>query len=368
MLTSGETGGIESLCRDIARFGRLEHGFCFVTGGGAVYEQMKREGRTVYCLADEGRKLSLHKLKMLKKILAEYDAVVVHHEDPFLKMYYIALKKKFKGCGVTIVHSCYDDSMSAYRNRVKRFIYERITQKCFDVSDKVWYVSNAGRESCHRLYSVAQDKEKVIYNGVSPEFLEKADENRLKLNVDGTYRITYIGRLVKVKGVDLLVQAVAEIAKEKIVTLDVVGDGEERANLEELAQRLGIAENVHFYGRQADVGKFLNKSDIFVYPSVWQEVFGISIVEAMAHGLPCVANNVGGIPEIVEDGKSGFLTKEPTANGLAEAVRRVIGLYENGGIEEVSRNAKARAQKFSVQRTCDLMEGELTGSESADYQ
>jgi glycosyltransferase involved in cell wall biosynthesis len=258
--------------------------------------------------------------------------------------------------------------MSAYRNRVKRFIYERITQKCFDVSDKVWYVSNAGRESCHRLYRVAQDKEKVIYNGVSPEFLEKADENRLKSDADGAYRITYIGRLVKVKGVDLLIQAVAKISREKSVFLDVVGDGEERTNLEELAKRLGIAENVQFYGRQPDVTGFLKKSDIFVYPSVWQEVFGISIVEAMAYGLPCVANNVGGIPEIIEDGKNGFLTKEPTANGLEETMRRVIWLYENGGIDEVSRCAKARAQEFSVRRTCDLMEGELTGCESADYQ
>jgi glycosyltransferase involved in cell wall biosynthesis len=116
------------------------------------------------------------------------------------------------------------------------------------------------------------------------------------------------------------------------------------------------------------VTKFLNKSDIFAYPSVCQEVFGISIVEAIAHGLPCVANNVGGIPEIIEDGKSGFLTTESTAKGIAEAIRRVIRLYEDGGIEDISRNAKARAQEFSVQRTCDLMEGELTGFESADYQ
>jgi glycosyltransferase involved in cell wall biosynthesis len=368
MLTSGEAGGIESLCRDIARFGRLEHGFCFVTGGGAVYEQMKREGRTVYCLADAGRKLSLRKFRMLKKIWADYDAVIVHHEDPFLKMYYIALKKGFNGCGVTMVHSCYGDSMMAYRNRVKKFIYERITQKCFDVSDRVWYASNAGRESCHRLYRVAQDKEKIIYNGVSPEFLSQANENRLKSNADGTYRITYVGRLVKIKGVDLLVQAVADIAGEKNVVLDVVGDGEERSNLEEMAEKLGVAENVHFHGQQADVGRFLKKSDMFVYPSVCQEVFGISIVEAMAYGLPCVANNVGGIPEIIEDGKNGFLTKTPTAGALAETIRRVIRLYENGGIDEISRCAKARAQEFSVQRTCNLMEGELTGCESADYQ
>jgi glycosyltransferase involved in cell wall biosynthesis len=215
---------------------------------------------------------------------------------------------------------------------------------------------------------VEQDKEKVIYNGISPEFLEKADTNRIKSNADGTYRITYIGRLVKIKGVDLLIRAVAEIAGEKNVVLDVVGDGAERKALEELSEKLGTDENVHFHGQQADVGQFLKKSDIFVYPSVCQEVFGISIVEAMAYGLPCVANNVGGIPEIIEDGKNGFLTKEPTVKGIAEAIRRVAGLYENGGIEEISRCAKARAQEFSVRRTCDLMEGELTGCESADYQ
>jgi glycosyltransferase involved in cell wall biosynthesis len=220
-------------------------------------------------------------------------------------------------------------------------------------------VSKVGRESCHRLYSVAQDKERIIYNGVSPKFLEKANENRLKSNADGTYRITYIGRLVKIKGVDLLIQAVAEIVAQKNVILDVVGDGEERADLEKLAEQLGIAENVHFHGQQAEVGRFLEQADIFVYPSVCQEVFGISIVEAMAYGLPCIANNVGGIPEIIENGKNGFLTKEPTVKGLAETIRRVTELYENGGIEALSGNAKARAQEFSLQRTCGEMESEL---------
>jgi glycosyltransferase involved in cell wall biosynthesis len=359
MLTGGEVGGIESLCRDIARFGRQEHGFCFVTDRGDVYEQMKREGRRVYCLADEGRKLSLRKLKILKKIWADYDAVIVHHGDPFLRFYYVILKKITGKVGVSMVHSCYGDETQISGNKVKNYFRNCIFQKCFDVSDAVWYVSNAGRESCHRIYSVAQDKEKVIYNGISPEFLEKADENRIKSNADGTYRITYIGRLVKIKGVDLLIQAVAEIAGEKNVVLDVVGDGVERKALEELAEKLGIAENVHFLGQQADVGQFLKKSDIFVYPSVCQEVFGISIVEAMAYGLPCVANNVGGIPEIIEDGKNGFLTKEATAKGIAEAVRRVIRQYENGGIDEISKNAKVRAQEFSVRRTCGLMESEL---------
>ena len=111
-------------------------------------------------------------------------------------------------------------------------------------------------------------------------------------------------------------------------------------NLEELSKDLGIGSITTFYGQQKDVIPFLKQADIFVYPSVCQEVFGISIVEAMAFGIPCISNNIGGIPEIIENEKSGF---------ICESTKRI----KNNKIINISEKAKERAAQYSIKNTVD---------------
>lgn len=357
LLTSGESGGIESLCRDIGRYGKQEHAFCLVTKGGVICEQMRYEGRTVFNLEQEGGKFSIRKLKHLKAISKNYDVIIVHHGDPFLKLYYILLKKMTNIYGVTMVHSCYGDESQVHHRGLKKLIYESVFQKCFDVSDAIWFVSRAGLESCRKVYQVAEGKSRIIYNGIAPEFLKKASENQVSAKVQ--YQITYIGRLEKVKGIGLLIQAFADVVKDRDVVLSIVGDGTERTALETQIARLHLTERVQFHGQQLDVSGFLRQTAIFVYPSTCQEVFGISLVEAMAHGIPCIANAVGGIPEIIKNDENGFLTEEPSAEEIARLIRKVICLYENGQIEVICQKAKETAQSFSIADTCDRMEQEL---------
>lgn len=179
------------------------------------------------------------------------------------------------------------------------------------------------------------------------------------------YNITYIGRLEHIKGVNLLIGAFAAVCLEHDVRLSIVGAGTERDKLEALVRSLNIEDKVTFYGQQVDIHPYLSDASIFVYPSTWEEVFGISIIEAMAYGLPCIANNVGGIPEIIKDGENGFLTKEPTEEQVAFLIKKVIGMYERGEIESLSRNARDTAQRFSVVNTCRSIEGELDNTRVA---
>lgn len=357
LLTSGETGGIESLCRDIGRYGKLDHTFCFVTKGGVVYRQMKQEGIDVHDLGNLGRKLSVKKFLFLKKLSRDYDVVIVHHDDPFLKFYFILLKMLDKKYAVTMVHSCYgDESQNEYRG-VKRWVAFFIFQKCFDVSDKIWFVSKAGKISCLTKYKVEEQRSKIIYNGISPQFIEKGAEN--KIYSKDFYNIVYIGRLSKEKGVHLLIQAFSKIEDKYNVRLSIIGEGKEKEELEKLVLKLEMKEKVKFYGQQLDVGQFLEKASIFVYPSTCQEVFGISIVEAMAYGVPCIANRVGGIPEIIENNKNGFLTDTPTSEKIADLISKVVVMYETGEIDNISDDAKATAEKFSICETCEKIESEL---------
>ena len=372
LLTSGKIGGIESLCRDIGRYGKMNHIFCFLTAGGAVCEDMQNQGMDVVNLEKYGGKFSLKKISILRKKAMECNVIIVHHKDPFVRLYYIILKKLTKKYAVSMVHSSGVDELSMRYNRLKHLTYRMIVQKSLDISDAVWFVSHACKASCNESYKVEDSKSKVIYNGISPEFFRKASErvseraSEHSLKYGKPYNITYTGRLEHIKGVNLLIGAFAAVCLEYDVRLSIVGDGTERDKLEALVRSLNIEDKVTFYGQQVDIHPYLSDASIFVYPSTCEEVFGISIIEAMAYGLPCIANNVGGIPEIIIDGENGFLTKEPTEEQIAFLIKRVIGMYERGEIESLSRNARDTAQRFSVVNTCRSIEGELDNTKCGE--
>ena len=182
-----------------------------------------------------------------------------------------------------------------------------------------------------------------------------------KLPIDKPYKITYIGRLNYVKGVDYLIRAVSIVKEKYPISVSIVGDGPDRNNLETLSKDIGVSDVVTFEGRHSNVIPFLEKTSVFVYPSIWNEVFGISLVEAMAFGIPCVSNRVGGIPEILDDGKNGFLTKEKSDEALAEAICSVLEILEqNEKVEDISICAKENANSFSIINTCDRLKEEYS--------
>src|SRR5262249_46639381 len=106
--------------------------------------------------------------------------------------------------------------------------------------------------------------------------------------------------------------------------LIVVGDGELREGLTSAAHTLGIAPRVHFVGARRDLGDLLSAMDVFVMPSLW-EGLPLSMILAMGAALPVVATAVAGIPEIVEDGKTGWLVPAGDAERLAAAIGGVLG-------------------------------------------
>ena len=359
ILTSGHTGGIESLCRDIGQYGKLMHVFCFLTAGGVVCEDMQRKGMNVTNLEKYGSRLSVRKICAIHKIAKNCDVIIVHHGESYSRLCYIILKIITHKYAVSMNHSCYGDESQIHYKGLKLLVYRKIIQKSLDVSDAVWFVSHAGESSCKLLYKIDESKCRVIYNGISPDFIEKAHENRI-IN-SRPYNITYIGRLERIKGVHMLIKAFASLCQQNDVILSIVGEGTARDELEALVNSLDIGDKVTFYGQQVDVHPFLSKASIFVYPSTCEEVFGISLVEAMAYGLPCIANNGGGLSEIIHVGDNGFLISEPNEENIAMLINKVIGMYESGEIKHISYNAQKTADKFSIVNTCEQIESELVG-------
>jgi len=148
----------------------------------------------------------------------------------------------------------------------------------------------------------------------------------------GRFGIVFVGRMVEKKGLAYLIEAIAMLkARGRDVTVAAVGDGPEEAALKAAAASAGVAESIVFHGRQPNetVLRLMAGADCLALPSVTaadgdQEGIPVTLMEAMATGLPVVSTFHSGIPELVADGDTGLLVAERDAAGLAAAIERLI--------------------------------------------
>lgn len=156
---------------------------------------------------------------------------------------------------------------------------------------------------------------------IIPNFLpQHASEIKINNILSRKKEIVSIGRLTVVKNQEALIRAVksAKLSKDWIVR--IVGDGEERQNLEYLVDELGLTHQVVFEGFQKDVGKYLENAQIFVLPSQ-SEGYPNALLEAMAYGLACVSFDcVAGPSDLIEDGVNGFLVEPENIEKLGARI------------------------------------------------
>jgi glycosyltransferase involved in cell wall biosynthesis len=167
-------------------------------------------------------------------------------------------------------------------------------------------------------------------------------EVRQALGVGEEFIAITVAYLIQDKGIDLAVKALAHLPSD--TRLWVVGDGPEQGNLESLARDCGLSQRVRLFGPRRNVEPLLQAADCAVCPSVWAEAVGLVNLEAMACGLPVVASRIGGIPEFVEHGRSGFLFTPGNPRELAE---RIHCLQED---RELRRRMGQEARTIALER------------------
>jgi len=185
-------------------------------------------------------------------------------------------------------------------------------------------------------------KIEVIHNGFDSKFITNYERND-----NPQITITSIGRLVPWKGFGNLLEVFSELIKiHSNIELNIVGDGPEKNNLLNRSKELNINNKVNFLGRLShdDILKKLQPSDIFVLNTDY-EGFSHVILEAMAIGLPVVVSRVGGNPEVIEDGKNGFLFGYLNNQELFNKLNPLIN--DKKLRLEIGRQAKLRVDNFS---------------------
>jgi glycosyltransferase involved in cell wall biosynthesis len=192
---------------------------------------------------------------------------------------------------------------------------------------------------------VAHEKVHVLPSGFDPALFEGPTEDRFP-EVPRP-RVGYVGRFAEQKRPDLLVQAFGRLSGgDRPATLVVVGDGPLRHRVEAAVRRSPARDRITLRGfvPHAEVPAVLRSLDLLVLPSVYEEM-GSVLAEAMACGLPVVASDVGGIPDVVQDGETGILVPPGDVEALSKALDGVLGDDELRS--RLGATARRRSQRYS---------------------
>ena len=219
---------------------------------------------------------------------------------------------------------------------------------------KIICVSEYDKKTALKYKIAPVEKLITIHNGLSPVSFYSEEEARQKIPLSPLAKevllIGSIGNLYKTKGFEYLIKAADVIINQKKLQAKflVIGEGNERKSLEALIKKYNLENNFILAGRIDQAAKLLPAFDIHACSSV-KEGFPYSILEAMQAGLPIVATNVGGIPEMIENNKTGLLAEPANPNNLAEKI--IILINNKKKAEELGRSAKTRtASEFGLNK------------------
>ena len=259
-----------------------------------------------------------------------------------------------------IVHTYHGHVLEGYFGPVKNATYRGLERHLATVSDALIGVSGATVDDLVRLGIAPREQFRVIPIGLDlGPFLESTPADGAEFRAEAGLRegellLTFVGRLVPIKRVDVLLRAVAHArAGGAPVRLAVVGDGELRPELEALASELGVAGSVWFAGYRADMVPVAAGSDIAVLSSD-NEGTPVSLIEAGAAARAAVATRVGGVPDVVTP-ETGVLVEAGDSTALGEGIARLVGDAD----ARARMGALARghvAQRFSVERLVEDVE------------
>ena len=318
-------------------------------------------GKFEFLRMGEGKKFDLTILKEIERILKEKNIQVLschgYKADVlgFVLRYFMRVKLPL----VSIAHGWSTRSL-------KIAFYTVLDRICLRFFNRLILVSE-GQRKWLRGFGISPKKISVIHNGVESSLYSKALSHdiegiqgastlmRQRFGIEpGDTVVGYAGRLSSEKDISTSIRAVRFASKEieKLAFL-VVGDGEERSDLEELAADLGISARVIFAGYQSDMSDIYPLFDIYISSSL-REGLPNSVLEAMASGVPCVLTRVPGHTEIVEHEENGLLVDSGDAAKLAESIIRVA--KDKVLAEKMRRKARETIQeKFSIEHRIEKL-------------
>jgi L-malate glycosyltransferase len=320
-----DRAGAEVLASALSRRLRDRYRFVFLCldGVGPLGEQLADEG---FAVLDLKRRpgLDLSVARRIRQAVVDHriDLLHAHQYTPF---FYAALSRRLSASPPILFTEHgrhYPD-----QRKIKRVLANRLLLKS---SDRITAVGHFVKRALIDNEGIAQSRIEVIHNGIDPADFPPADPDsraraRATLGIgENCPLVMQVARFHPVKDHETAMRAFA-LVTEKIpnARLCLIGDGEQRQALEAMSAELAIHDHVLFTGVRADVTDLLPAADLFVLSSL-SEGISVTLLEAMAVGLPIVATEVGGNPEVVEHDVTGLLSPRSDFRALAENLTTLL--------------------------------------------
>jgi L-malate glycosyltransferase len=370
LLLSLELGGAELLAARLARC--LQHDFRFVfvclEAVGRLGEELREDGFPVYFLekppgVDWG---AIHRLKGLLR-REGVDLVHAHQYGPFF--YGAMARLPFRHPPVLLT-----EHGRHYPDRARRGHFA-VNRMLLGGRDRLVGVGEHVRLALINNEGFPSRRVGVLHNGIDTAALAQVTDDRAavrrELGIDaGDYVILQAARLQPVKDHATAVRAIARVvSSEDRARLLLAGDGPRAGQIDSLIDQLHLGSHVRRLGVRSDVSRLLGASDAVLLSSV-SEGIPLCVIEGMAAGLPVVATRVGGVPEIIEDGRSGLLVPAGDDETMAE---RILRLATNPALgRQLGQAGRARAQALFSQETMTTgyarMYREMTEKKASERQ
>jgi glycosyltransferase involved in cell wall biosynthesis len=270
------------------------------------------------------------------------DVIHCHQYSPFIygclaRVWHPSLKVLFTE------HGRLSDAPPSMKRKVANQLFARLPHRVFAVSENLkQHIVAEGFPSA---------RVSVVYNGIDPGPLpDEQGRRRVRMSLgipEETFAIATVARLDPVKDLDVLVRAVTSLARRLPAILLVVGDGSERRHLEDFARGLENGHCIRFLGHRDDVQDVLAGCDAYANSSI-SEGISLTILEAMAVGLPIVATRVGGTPEILDE-SCGRLVPARDPERLSAALSELAS--QPATRAQLGHAGRARVeQRFTLER------------------
>ncbi|MDD2773805.1 MAG: glycosyltransferase family 4 protein [Elusimicrobiales bacterium] len=341
--SSGWSGGTNQMLLTARGLSEKGHRIVFILPeGGVTAERVRAAGfdcRPLRIRQDYDIPAALK----IKKIAAETNAAVVHAHHP--QAHAVCLIAKYLGMSAPLVVT----RRVIFRIRTNPF--SAIKYRSKKIARYV-AVCNAARTELAKG-GVAPERIDVIPSAVEMSRYEDARARRAALAMKPPFRVGLIGHYAWFKGHDYLLEAARDILKEFPGTVFVFA-GRDTDKLKAVAEKYGVAKNVEILGERGDVSDILAGLHIFAMPSL-QEGIATALIEAQSAGVPAVATNIGGIPDVMLDGETGLMVPARDAAALSAAI---LKYFKNPALagQMAERGYNRVLANFNLSSVCDRLE------------
>jgi L-malate glycosyltransferase len=272
------------------------------------------------------------------------DLLHVHYAIPHAAVAYMAKKILMQeGRYVPVITTLHGTDITLVGNNPA---FAPVVAFSINKSDGVTAVSESLKKQTYASFDI-KNSIQVIHNFIDFERFKKIDKDHFKKAIapNGEKILAHTSNFRKVKRVDDVIHIFKKVYDKIPSKLLLIGDGPERRNMEDLCRKIGLCDEIRFLGKQDAVEELLAISDLFLMPS-GSESFGLAALEAMACEVPVISSNVGGLPELNLDGKTGFLSNLGNVNEMA---KNAISLLENEDmLNRFRHNALKQAKRFDI--------------------